>query len=74
MWSLNHEEVLNFCFSPLNSLFLMVIAYQAQADDEEWTIDQFEQLSLCQSKSGEVTHGDSIEFFYFNRKQLYKSL
>ena len=22
-------------------LFLLVIAYQAQADDEEWTIDQF---------------------------------
>ena len=23
-------------------LFLLVIAYQAQADDEEWTIDKYE--------------------------------
>ena len=40
MWSLNHEAVLNFCVSSF-VLFLLVIAYQAQADDEEWTIDQF---------------------------------
>ena len=28
-------------------LFLLVIAYQAQADDEEWTIDKYETLSYA---------------------------
>ena len=48
-------------------LFLLVIAYQAQADDEEWTIDQFEKLAYARV-SGEVTHGDSLEFFYFTER------
>ena len=43
-------------------LFLLVIAYQAQADDEEWTIDQFNSLAYARV-SGEVTHGDSLNFF-----------
>ena len=42
-------------------LFLMIIAYQAQAE-EEWTIDQFNSLAYARV-SGEVTHGDSLNFF-----------
>ena len=42
-------------------LFLMVIVYQAQAE-EEWTIDQFNSLAYARV-SGEVTHGDSLNFF-----------
>jgi hypothetical protein len=42
-------------------LFLLVIAYQAQAE-EEWTIDQFNSLAYARV-SGEVTHGDSLNFF-----------
>ena len=43
-------------------LFLLVIAYQAQADHEEWNIDKFEKLVYARV-SGEVTHGDSLNFF-----------
>ena len=43
-------------------LFLLVITYQAQADEEEWTIDKFKSLSFARV-SGEVTHGDSLNFF-----------
>jgi len=42
-------------------LFLLVIAYQAQAE-EEWTIDQFKSLAYARV-SGEITHGDSLNFF-----------
>ena len=42
-------------------LFLLVIVYQAQAE-EEWTIDKFKDLSYARV-SGEVTHGDSLNFF-----------
>ena len=43
-------------------LFLLVIAYQAQADDEEWTIDKFGTLSYARV-SGEKTHGDNLNFW-----------
>ena len=43
-------------------LFLLVIAYQAQADEEEWTIDRYETLSFARV-SGEVTHGDNLNFW-----------
>ena len=43
-------------------LFLLVIAYQAQADDEEWTIDKYRTLSFARV-SGEVTHGDNLNFW-----------
>ena len=43
-------------------LFLLVIAYQAQANDEEWTIDRLETLSYARV-SGEVTHGDNLNFW-----------
>jgi hypothetical protein len=43
-------------------LFLIVIAYQAQAEEEEWTIDRYETLSFARV-SGEVTHGDNLNFW-----------
>ena len=43
-------------------LFLLVIAYQAQADDEEWTIDKYGTLSFARV-SGEITHGDNLNFW-----------
>jgi len=43
-------------------LFLLVIAYHAQADDEEWTIDKYGTLSFARV-SGEVTHGDNLNFW-----------
>ena len=42
-------------------LFLLVIAYQAQAE-EEWTIDKNTTLSYARV-SGEVTHGDNLNFW-----------
>ena len=41
-------------------LFLLVIAYQAQAS--EWTIDRYKTLSFARV-SGEVTHGDNLNFW-----------
>ena len=43
-------------------LFLLVIAYQAQAEEEEWTIDRYQTLSYARV-SGEVTHGDNLNFW-----------
>ena len=43
-------------------LFLLVFAYQAQADDEEWTIDKYGTLSFARV-SGEQTHGDNLNFW-----------
>ena len=45
-------------------LFLLVIAYQAQSS--EWIIDRHETLSYARV-SGEVTHGDNLNFWI--RKQ-----
>ena len=42
-------------------LFLLIIAYQAQAE-EEWTIDKYKSLSYARV-SGEVIHGDALNFF-----------
>ena len=43
-------------------LFLLVIAYQAQADEEEWSIDRYKSLSYARV-SGEQTHGDNLNFW-----------
>ena len=43
-------------------LFLLVIVYQAQAEEEEWTVDRHETLSYARV-SGEVTHGDNLNFW-----------
>ena len=56
-------------------LFLLVIAYQAQADDEEWTIDKYKSLSYARV-SGEVIHGDNLNFFigsHENCEKVYNS-
>ena len=56
-------------------LFLLVIAYQAQADHEEWTIDKYKTLSYARV-SGEVIHGDSLNFFigsHENCEKVYNS-
>ena len=43
-------------------LFLLVIAYQSHAYEEEWNIDKFISLSFARV-SGEVIHGDNLHFF-----------
>ena len=43
-------------------LFFIVFAYQAQAE-EEWTIDSFKDLTYARV-SGEVIHGDSLNFLF----------
>ena len=43
------------------SLFFIVFAYQAQAE-EKWTIDRFKDLTYARVY-GEITHGDSLNFF-----------
>jgi hypothetical protein len=45
-------------------LFLLVIAYQAQAS--EWTVERYKKLSYARV-SGEITHGDNLNFWI--RKQ-----
>ena len=46
------------------SLFIIVFAYQAQAEDieENWSIERFEDLIFARVY-GEVIHGDSLNFF-----------
>ena len=51
-----------FIFISLNLfLFLIVIIYPAKAD-EEWTIDKYKTLAYARV-SGEVTHGDNLNFW-----------
>ena len=51
-------------------VFLIVIAYQAQAE-EEWTVDKFNGLAYARV-SGEVTHGDSLNFFISTQEDCAK--
>ena len=44
------------------SLFFLVFAYQSQVQASEWTIDRYKTLSYARV-SGEVTHGDNLNFF-----------
>ena len=53
-------------------LFLIVFAYQAQAE-EEWTIDTFKDLTYARVY-GEVTHGDSLNFFISTWHSLWPSI
>ena len=50
------------------SLFFIVFAYQAQAhaEEEEWTIDSLETMAYARV-SGEVIHGDNLNFFIDSR-------
>ncbi len=43
-------------------LFFIVFAYQAQAEEEGWTIDEFSDFVVT-AKHGEVIHGDKLRFF-----------
>ena len=44
------------------SLFFIVFAYQAQADDEEWYVNDFGTFVVA-AVSWEVVHGDKLRFF-----------
>ena len=44
------------------SLFFIVFAYHAQADDEEWYVNDFGTFVVA-AVSGEVVHGDKLRFF-----------
>ena len=51
-------------------LFLLVFAYQTQAE-EEWTIDRYETLSFARV-SGEQTQGDNLNFWITERDNCEK--
>jgi hypothetical protein len=42
-------------------LFLLVIAYQAQAKEDEWEIGTFQDM-IVTSVPGEIVHGDKLRF------------
>ena len=44
------------------SLFFIVFAYQAQAEEEGWNIEEFSEF-IVTAKHGEVIHGDKLRFF-----------
>ena len=52
-------------------LFLLGFASHAQADDEEWTIDKYKSLSYARV-SGEVIHGDNLNFFIGSHENCEK--
>ena len=43
-------------------LFLLVIAYQAQAEEDQWYVEEFDTFVVT-AKNGEITHGDKLRFF-----------
>ena len=54
------------------SLFFIVFAYHAQAEeDERWTIDKYESLTFARVY-GEVIHGDSLNFFIRSKDNCEK--
>jgi len=42
-------------------LFLLVFAYHAQADDYEWSIDDYDNMVVA-SVTGKIIHGDKLRF------------
>ena len=42
-------------------LFLLVFAYHAQADDYEWSIDDYDNMVVA-SVPGKIIHGDKLRF------------
>jgi len=44
------------------SLFFLVFAYQAQATEEGWSVEEFSDFVVT-AKHGEVIHGDKLRFF-----------
>ena len=54
------------------SLFFIVFAYHAQAEEDEmWTIDKYESLTFARVY-GEVIHGDSLNFFIQSKDDCEK--
>ena len=55
------------------SLFFIVFSYHAQAhaEEEEWTIDSLETMAYARV-SGDVIHGDSLNFFIQTRHNCEK--
>lgn len=43
-------------------LFLLIIAYQAKAEENKWHVEEFDTFVVT-AKNGEVTHGDKLRFF-----------
>tara|TARA_Y100000817_G_C16577804_1_gene420542 strand:- start:54 stop:626 length:573 start_codon:yes stop_codon:yes gene_type:complete len=43
-------------------LFLIVFSYQAQAEDDEWDVEDFDKFIVV-AIPGEVIHGDKLRFF-----------
>ena len=43
-------------------LFLLIIAYQAKAEEDKWHVQEFDTFVVT-AKNGEVTHGDKLRFF-----------
>mgnify|MGYP001247924133 FL=1 len=44
------------------SLFFIVFAYQAQAEEDGWSVEEFSDFVVT-AKHGEVIHGDKLRFF-----------
>ena len=49
-------------FVLLHLLVVLIIIFSSVQAEEEWTITKFEKLSYA-AVSGEVTHGDTLNFF-----------
>ena len=43
-------------------LFLVLFAYHAQADEDQWYVEEFDTFVVT-AKNGEITHGDKLRFF-----------
>ena len=43
-------------------LFLVLFAYHAQAEEDQWYVEEFDTFVVT-AKNGEVTHGDKLRFF-----------
>ena len=43
-------------------LFLVLFAYHAQADEDQWYVEEFDTFVVT-AKNGEVTYGDKLRFF-----------
>ena len=58
------------------SLFFLVFAYQAQATEEGWTVEEFSDFVVT-AKSGEVIHVDKLRMFIkkndCSRRSVYNS-
>ena len=52
-------------------LVVLIILFSYAQAEEEWTIDKFKTLSYAKV-SGEVTHGDSLNFFILSTENCEK--